>query len=348
MKSHRILVVTDDSDLRALCRRTLRSAGYSVHTSRDSTQALRRARKTPYDIVLLERCSKCNNSLATFEDLRTVLPSLTGALIVDEGDLANAITAVRAGISDFILKPLETQEVLAAASRLAERAAVQKEYERLKAQEPFVAEVRRRADELAMLLEASLAFSATLDPDRIVQLLAEEITEMVEATFCRILLLNEERDSLTVQAAHAMRELRWDPGIGRRITLANVPYHKRVVETGNPVVFRQDIPQIALSQEELEIAFTPETRSGALFPMATEGHVLGVVAIGESRRWERIPRGVERLRVCNALATRAALAVENARLYKALEEQKASLERAVEELSRQRSKDQLANVAVPA
>lgn len=348
MRSHRILVVTDDPDIRVLYKKTLRNAGYSVHTTKDGVQALRRARRTPYDIVLLKPSSLHNNGLSVFENLRSVLPWLTGALIMDDGDLAGAVKAVRAGISDFVLKPCEAQEVVAVVAQLAERATAQKEYERLKAEQPFIAEVRRRADELAMLLEASLAFSTSLDPKRIVQLLAEEITKAVEATFCRVWLLDEEGDTLTVQAAYALREPGWNPSIGHTIALAHAPYHRRVVETGNPVVFRQDIPQIALSQEELEMAFTPDTRSGALFPMAVGERVLGVVSLGECRRWERIPRGVERLRVCNAMATRAALAVENARLYKALEEKKERLQRTVAELSRRQKEDQLAKIAIPA
>src|SRR5450830_1666622 len=64
----------------------------------------------------------------------------------------------------------------------------------------------------------------------------------------------------------------------------------------------------------------PLLRSGLLVPLICRGQLLGVVAIGEHRGWSRAPISGEKISLCLTMAAQAAMAVENARLFQKVEE----------------------------
>src|SRR5438874_36121 len=52
--NHRILVVDDEPDVRAFCRFLLEEEGYSCGEAADGVEALERAQREPYDLILMD------------------------------------------------------------------------------------------------------------------------------------------------------------------------------------------------------------------------------------------------------------------------------------------------------
>ena len=178
------------------------------------------------------------------------------------------------------------------------------------------AETKRRANGLALLLDTSTAISSTLNLDQILETVAQQITTALVATFCRISLLDEAGENMVViRAASPVRGQGAEDSLGRRCPLDVIPWHRQVIETGQPVILRQDMPELALSDEEREMALSKEVRSAALIPLIVGGRVLGVISLGEERSWERSPFSPEKVELCQSIARQAAVAIENAHLY---------------------------------
>jgi len=182
------------------------------------------------------------------------------------------------------------------------------------------AETERKANDLGLLLDTSTAISSTLDLDQILETVAQQITTSLVATFCRITLLDAAGENLVIHAASPIRDREAEDGFDRRCPLDIVPWHRRVIETGQPVVLRQDMPELALSDEERRMALTEEVKSVALIPLIVGERVLGVISMGEERSWERSPFNPEKVALCQSIATQAAVAIENARLYEELQQ----------------------------
>ncbi len=180
------------------------------------------------------------------------------------------------------------------------------------------AETNGRAKDLALLLGTSIAISSSLDLDQILKTVAQQIIVALVATFCRITLLDETGENLVIRAVYPIREQEGGGDFGQQCPLAVVPWHKRVIETGGPVVLRQDVPELALSDEECELVLTNGVQSAALVPLIVGGRVLGVISLGEERSWERSPFTPEKVQLCQSIAAQAAVAIENARLYEEL------------------------------
>jgi putative nucleotidyltransferase with HDIG domain len=181
-------------------------------------------------------------------------------------------------------------------------------------------ETNGRAKDLALLLGTSTAISSTLDLDQILKTVAQQITTSLVATFCRISLLDETGENMVIRAVSPVRDQGAEDGFGRPFPLVIVPWHRRVIETGQPVVLRQDVPELAMSDEERKMALTEGVRSAALIPLIVGGRVLGVISLGEERSWERSPFSPEKVELCQSIAAQAAVAIVNAHLYEELQQ----------------------------
>ena len=188
-------------------------------------------------------------------------------------------------------------------------------------------EIQQKVEELGLLLDTVTAASSTLEPDRILRTLADKMTTSVGATFCRIALLDEMNQSLTIRTAFAAHDLDWDPGLGRRYALADAPWHRQVIERGQIMILRQDDPSKAASETECRITLSEGIQSALLIPLVIGDCTLGVVSLGEMRRWERIPFTADRVRLCQAMANQTAVAVRNAQLLDAVMEHRRDLQK---------------------
>ena len=75
--------------------------------------------------------------------------------------------------------------------------------------------VKERTSDLSVLMETSTTISSTLDINEILQTLVEKLSKRVATTFCRIFFLDKKESNLTIQAAHPIRALQWNPEIGK-------------------------------------------------------------------------------------------------------------------------------------
>ncbi|RKX76003.1 MAG: hypothetical protein DRP87_13090, partial [Spirochaetes bacterium] len=123
-----------------------------------------------------------------------------------------------------------------------------------------------------------------------------------------------------LRAASPIRSKGGEFGFDFRFPLTMAPWHKKVVEICKPIVLRQDVPELAVSVEELKLALTEEVKSAALIPLIVGGKILGVISLGEERSWERSPFTKEKVDLCQSIAAQAAVAIENARMYEELQQ----------------------------
>ncbi|MHB1056141.1 MAG: HD domain-containing phosphohydrolase [Thermoleophilia bacterium] len=184
-----------------------------------------------------------------------------------------------------------------------------------------------RDEEVKLLLDASVAVSSALHVDKILQILCERIAASKMVTYCRISLLDQTRTSLVVKAASLTRESsEWEGGVGHRIDLAEAGHHAHVMESGKPTILRKN-GQLSVegSETEWEWALTADTRSALLLPLVSKEETIGIVTLGEVRRWDRTPFSAKKIEFYQTLMNQAAVAIENAKLYEKTEWQVSEL-----------------------
>ena len=181
-------------------------------------------------------------------------------------------------------------------------------------------DVEQKAERLQRLLETATTMAGTQDMDQGLQTLAEKMVTSAITTFCRILLLENDRQHLTVRAAYPIartQRLIWNPGKGTRYRLADVPGIARVLETRERQVFRQGNAegQEVLARIQREAELDREIGSALIIPLEATGEVLGVCMLCEMRNWQRRPFSKDKVDFACSIAAQAAVFIGRIHLY---------------------------------
>jgi len=170
---------------------------------------------------------------------------------------------------------------------------------------------RRRAEEMTLLYEISLELSANLNMDQVLRNLLEK---------CRLLL---PIDSFYVAIYEENTHLIYYPLFFDQGSFKNIPVRDMRVApglTGEVILSAKTIylhdtldPKTAEQYQIIHIGGTP-TRSFVGVPMIVRGRVIGVISVQSY-----LPNyySDEHIRLLETIATQAAIAVENSRLYEA-------------------------------
>ena len=118
MESSRILVVDDDSDVLLAARMLLKQHGYQVRTEEDPHRIPSRLREESFDVVLLDMnftrdASSGREGFYWLEEILNIAPRAVVVLITAYGDVEMAVRAIKAGATDFVLKPWQNEKLLA-------------------------------------------------------------------------------------------------------------------------------------------------------------------------------------------------------------------------------------------
>ncbi|MEZ5101912.1 MAG: diguanylate cyclase [Thermoleophilia bacterium] len=110
----RILVADDDPDILGLLAFVLRKAGYEVVTAPHGGEALRMARETEPDLVLLDVSMPVLNGYEVCEQLVTSVPDAPPVIFLTaHGHSSARVQGLDAGAVDYVVKPFDAQELTA-------------------------------------------------------------------------------------------------------------------------------------------------------------------------------------------------------------------------------------------
>jgi two-component system, NtrC family, response regulator HydG len=121
MEPSQILVVDDDEDVLLAARLLLKQQGYGVHTEKDPRQIPRRLAAGRFAVVLLDMnftqdASSGREGFYWLEEIQRLDPAAVVVLITAYGDVEMAVRAIRAGATDYVLKPWHNEKLLATLS----------------------------------------------------------------------------------------------------------------------------------------------------------------------------------------------------------------------------------------
>lgn len=179
---------------------------------------------------------------------------------------------------------------------------------------------RERSDKLELMMDVSTTVSSSLKLEQVLQVLAVRIAEATEAIFCRISLLDESSENLKVVAVYPVRDMDWEPSIGRALPLDDLPDHKRAIKTREAVLVggRQQISEKGMNGHQNESVC--DAASLLLYPLVVGDKAVGVVSLGEQRKWEKNPLTYEKTAICQTIVNQGAKAVAHALTHQDLEE----------------------------
>ncbi len=138
--ARKILIADDDEDFRALLVRRATRMGLAVVEARDGLQAMEAIHGQAFDAVVVDVYMPGCSGVEVAEAARQVDPNVQAIVLTGSATLETAIGALRAGVYDYLTKPLESLEAFdISLTRALEHQSLLRENQRL------FAEVQRLA-----------------------------------------------------------------------------------------------------------------------------------------------------------------------------------------------------------
>ncbi|MFQ6102094.1 MAG: GAF domain-containing protein [Anaerolineae bacterium] len=203
-------------------------------------------------------------------------------------------------------------------------------------------ELRRRAQQLAALSQASQAVTASLDPDQVLGEVVSLASQVLGSDYTSVVLVDEAG-----HLGHSAENLPGVPSIKYRIR--DEGFTSWIVRSRQAVIVDEIgahgaiTPELGEGTVRSANPFIVEAgvRSVAGLPLMAKGDILGVLYLHSLR-----PGAFHgQLPVLTTFANQVAIAIENARLYEAVQQELAERQRAQEALRQRNRELQLLNRA---
>ncbi len=295
MVGERILVADDETDVREMCLRALRRVGYQVAGASGGREAIERIRREPFDLLLTDLKMPDTSGLEAFKAVHEDYPDLVAVVITGFGTMEAAIEALQLGVSEFVLKPFRTAELVGTVERAFAKQRLQRENARLKA--------------LIPLFDLSRVFMSSVDFDTVAKDVVRIARQELGADSASMLLL-DAGDTLTVRAA---------TGLPQGIVSAT---HQKADEgvAGYAIAHREPV----IVQGDLRddprfsnVQSSGQVRSSICVPLIHKDQVLGVLNVSRVQRPS--PFAQSDVELLSVLGTQAAVAIDNARMFREIQ-----------------------------
>jgi len=133
-----VLIVEDEDDIREMIGGILEDEGYDVRLTATSEDALVEVKLRKPSLIVLDVWLKGSSmdGIELLDNLKATHTNLPVIIISGHGTVETAVSAIRKGAYDYIVKPFKADKLLVTASRALENAQLRRENEELKGKTP--------------------------------------------------------------------------------------------------------------------------------------------------------------------------------------------------------------------
>ncbi len=108
-----ILIVEDDNEINNMLRDLLRSRGFNTASAFSGTEALLYLKGEAPSAMILDLMLPGMNGEELLKNVKEINPSISVIIASAKDDVNTRVALLRAGADDFVVKPFDTEELLA-------------------------------------------------------------------------------------------------------------------------------------------------------------------------------------------------------------------------------------------
>jgi len=290
----RILVVDDERVIREILAEFLALEGFSVHTVEDGEKALAELRLRPYDLLITDLKMPRLSGLQLLEKVEQERLGVLTVLMTGFGTVETAIEAMKKGAYDYLLKPFKVEEVIHVVERALYRQRLQVENIRLR--------------EALTIYRVSEAIAMSHEIEHILDVVLRAALDEAKADVATLHL----RDPMTGRYEERVKLLAADielPGPDRGLPSPSFEILLEQFARGVPILAHGDKAGRFFTETILPDVLT----SFVAVPLQVRGNTIGLLDVFSFTPGKKFDEGHRKMLA--VLASRAASAIDNARLY---------------------------------
>jgi len=120
MKELNIMVVDDELIVRESLKGWLEKYGYGVDTAEDAQEALKKLETEAYDLLFVDIKMPGMDGIELLQRVKENQPDVIVVMITAHGSIESAIEAMKAGASDYLMKPFDPENLELLVEKLAQ------------------------------------------------------------------------------------------------------------------------------------------------------------------------------------------------------------------------------------
>lgn len=128
----KILVVDDEENIRTIIKRAFQKEGFIVNTASSGNEALKELSKTSYDLVITDLKMPDGDGINLLKQIHSLYPETMVMVITAYASTESAVEAMKAGAIDYIVKPINIEELRIIVRNALEKKILKEENIRLK------------------------------------------------------------------------------------------------------------------------------------------------------------------------------------------------------------------------
>jgi len=128
----KILVVDDEENIRTIIKRSFQKEGYTVFTASSGNEALQELTKNSFDLVITDLKMPDGDGINLIKQIHSLYPDTMVMVITAYASTESAVEAMKAGAIDYIVKPINIEELRIIVRNALEKKTLQEENLRLK------------------------------------------------------------------------------------------------------------------------------------------------------------------------------------------------------------------------
>ncbi len=109
-----LLIVDDDKPLLLRLAQAMKSRGFEVATAESVSDALSQVKQAPPDFAVVDMRLGDGNGMEVISALKKRRPECRAIILTGYGNIATAVSAVKSGAVDYLAKPVDAEDVVAA------------------------------------------------------------------------------------------------------------------------------------------------------------------------------------------------------------------------------------------
>jgi DNA-binding response OmpR family regulator/GGDEF domain-containing protein len=292
MGSGRILIVDDDRLFRTYACDILKPEGYQVWTAATGEEAFRVLNQDHFDVIIVDVVMENLSGLDLVRRIREADPEQEIIMVTGLEDVRTAVEAMKLGVSDYILKPIDPHGFLFLIDKLLSRRNLALEHNSL------VLENLEYFETLSVY-DRGMKFLEILDPDRLAELIIDSILNLTNGQG-GILWLRSQTDPQKFQIFSSLG----------------------LVRVEDEPAF---LPFTPISRQEDFNAFFPEAGSRNVFivPLVAQGEKAGILKVFEKQ--DGTDFRTRDLKLATVLSGFAGIALKNAFRFREIENRSRTL-----------------------
>ena len=315
----RVLVIDDSDEIREfLTEYILKPKEFEVLLATNGVMGLEMAISQQPDLMITDQQMPGLTGLEVLRKLRERDIDIPAILMTGQGSEETAVTAFRLGIRDYIIKPIDADELSESIDNALRENRLKTERDQLVQQlMESNSQLQRRAQELNVLYGVGKSVSSSLDLEEVLHRVVEAAVYVVGAEEGSLMLLDEERGELYIRAsknldskAQSMRKRVTDSLAGK------VLQTKRAIAIGSDSQWKRTHTALLV-------------KSLIYVPLILQNKAIGVLGVTNQQQVTSFDSNDTR--ALSALGGYATIAINNANMYNAIEDERTILSAIVEQ-----------------